>query len=384
MTMLYIHGATVLTPDEWIEHAAVLVENGHIVQVEQCPTAAPPAGADVIDGSGLLLAPGLIDLQLNGAFGDDFTANPHTIWSVAQQLPRYGVTAFLPTIITSPPTTVAAAQQVLRERPSDFRGTEPLGLHLEGPFLNPQKKGAHNPAYLRDPDLDLVAGWSLNTGVRLVTLAPELPGAIDVIEQLAARGVVVSAGHSMATYAEAQRGFEAGVGYGTHLFNAMSSLGHREPALPGALLSHADAVVGLIPDGIHVHPALVQLIWQIKGPRGVNLVSDAIAALGMPPGTYHLNDLEIVVTERESRLLNGTIAGSIVSLDEAVRNLVAYTGCASEDAITTATSTPADVLHLGHERGRVQAGYRADLVLLTPELEVTTTIVGGNIVYRNG
>lgn len=380
---LYIHGATVLTPDERIEHAAVLVEHGRIVQVEQRDDTSLPAGADAIDGSGLLLAPGLIDLQLNGAFGDDFTANPHTIWNVAAQLPRYGVTTFLPTIITSPQATIAAAQQVLGERPANFQGSEPLGLHLEGPFLNGQKQGAHNPAYLRAPDHDLVADWSPGTGVRLVTLAPELPGALPVIRQLAARGVVVSAGHSMATYDEAQRAFEAGVRYGTHLFNAMSSLHHRDPALPGALLSYADAVVGLIPDGIHVHPALVKLIWQIKGRRGVNVVSDAIAALGMPPGTYHLNDLDIIVTECESRLPDGTIAGSIVSLDEAVRSLVAYTGCTPEDAITTATSTPADVLAIGHERGRVQAGYCADLVLLTPELKVTTTIVGGNVVYRN-
>jgi N-acetylglucosamine-6-phosphate deacetylase len=380
---LYIYGATVLTPDERIEHAAVVIEHGRIAGVEQRVDAAPPAGADVIDGSGLLLAPGYIDLQLNGAFGDDFTANPHTIWNVARQLPRYGVTAFLPTIITSPPDTIAAAQQVLGERPPDFRGTEPLGLHLEGPFLNGQKKGAHNPAYLRAPDLDLIADWSSNTGVRLVTLAPELPGALDVVRQLAARGVVVSAGHSMATYDEAQRGFEAGVRYGTHLFNAMPMLHHRDPALPGALLSDSCAVIGLIPDGIHVHPALIKLIWQIKGRRGVNVVSDAIAALAMPPGTYHLNDLEIIVTEHESRLPDGTIAGSIVSLDQAVRNVVAYTGCAPEDAIATATSTPADVLHLGHERGRVQTGYHADLVLLTPELKVITTIVGGNIVYRS-
>jgi N-acetylglucosamine-6-phosphate deacetylase len=206
---------------------------------------------------------------------------------------------------------------------------------------------------------------------------------LDVVRQLAARGVVVSAGHSMATYDEAQRGFEAGVRYGTHLFNAMPMLHHRDPALPGALLSDSRAVIGLIPDGIHVHPALIKLIWQIKGRRGVNVVSDAIAALAMPPGTYHLNDLEIIVTEHESRLPDGTIAGSIVSLDQAVRNVVAYTGCAPEDAIATATSTPADVLHLGHERGRVQTGYHADLVLLTPELKVITTIVGGNIVYRS-
>jgi len=381
---LYMYGATLLTPDESIENAAVLVENALIAQVGQFAEVPPPAGADVIDATGLLLAPGYIELQINGAFGADFTADAHTIWNVAAQLPCYGITAFLPTIITSLPDNIAAARRVLaEERPLDFRGAEPLGLHLEGPFLNPHKKGAHNPNYLRTPDLTMTSDWSPANGIRLVTLAPELPGALDLVRQLASRGVVVSAGHSMATYHEANAGFEAGVRYGTHLFNAMSSLDHREPALPGALLSHPTTVVGVIPDGIHVHPALVKLIWQIKGRRGVNLVSDAMAALGMPPGTYWLNDFEVTVTERDARLANGALAGSILPLDQAVRNFIAYTGCSRTDALATVTSTPADLLGLGHQRGRVQEGQIADLVLLTPDLQVVTTIAAGTVVYRH-
>ena len=159
-------------------------------------------GAEVIDAAGLILAPGFIDLQINGAFGDDFTADPTTIWRVAERLPRYGVTAFLPTIITSPLEKVAAAQRVVTEGdPHGFRGRAPLGLHVEGPFLNPQKKGAHNPKYLRLPEPSMtLRNWSPETGVRLVTLAPELPGALEVIVALTERGVLVSEGHSMATY----------------------------------------------------------------------------------------------------------------------------------------------------------------------------------------
>ena len=163
-------------------------------------------------------------------------------------LPRYGVTSYLPTIITSPLENINHARHVLlEERPSTYHGAEPLGLHIEGPFLNPLKKGAHNPIYLQAPDAALVADWSPSNGVRLVTLAPELPGALPVIEALTSRGVVVSAGHSMATYDEALAGFAAGMRYGTHLFNAMSPIGHRQPGLPGALLSEPNLVTGLIP-----------------------------------------------------------------------------------------------------------------------------------------
>ena len=203
------------------------------------PAAPAPTN---INAAGLILAPGFIDLQFNGAFGDDFTADPATIWRVAEQLPRYGVTAFLPTIITAPLEKVAAGQKVVTDgRPDRFRGAWPLGLHVEGPFLNPQKKGAHNPKHLRLPSVEAVAGWSPETGVRLVTLAPELPGALEMIVALADRGVLVSAGHSMATFDQAVAGFDAGARYGTHLFNAMPTLGHRDPGLAGALLDRSAA-----------------------------------------------------------------------------------------------------------------------------------------------
>ncbi len=236
--MLAITNATIYTPTLNHSDTAVLIHNGRITLL--CPTAelSIPPDAQRIDATGRLLVPGYIDLQFNGAFGHDFTADPATIWPVSAMLPRYGVTSYLPTIITSPLETINHARRVLlQERPSTYRGAEPLGLHVEGPFLNPLKKGAHNPIYLQTPDPALVAGWSPTSGVRLVTLAPELPGALPVIAALASRGVVVSAGHSMATYDQALAGFAAGLRYGTHLFNAMSPLDHRQPGLPGALLS---------------------------------------------------------------------------------------------------------------------------------------------------
>ena len=380
--MQYIFNATLYTPAEVIPDGALLVEDGRIVACAPASTLGRPDSAAPVDAEGAAIVPGFIDLQLNGALGDDFTLDPATIWRVAAQLPRWGVTAFLPTIITSPLATVDQAQAVLAGcPPPGWRGAQPLGLHVEGPFLNLKKKGAHNPAHVRQPNLAHVAAWSPAQQVRLVTLAPELDGALDVIAALAARGVVVSAGHSTATYAQAQAGFAAGAAYGTHIFNAMPTLEHREPGLPGALLTTPGQVVGLIPDGVHTHPAIVALVWQMKGAAGLTLVTDAMAALGMPPGKYMLGDQEVTVTERDARLPSGTLAGSILAMDEALRCLLRFTGCSLHEALPTITSTPARVLGLT-DRGRLAPGAVADLVFLDDDLEVVRTLAAGDLVYE--
>ncbi len=376
--MLCIQHAKLFTPHQVIDDSAVIVDGGQIVAVGRARDNLCPPEAQPIDATGLILVPGFIDLQLNGAFGCDFTADPVTLWDVAARLPRFGVTSFLPTIITSPPETVSAAQSTLRKGPPpEFSGAAPLGLHLEGPFLSPAKRGAHNPAHLRAPDVNAVAGWSPSNGVRLVTLAPELPGALEVVRVLRDRGVVVSAGHSTATYEEARAGLEAGITYGTHLFNAMPPLEHRAPGLAAALLADPRAVVGLIPDGIHLHPAIVKLIWQSKGVAGVNVVTDAMGALGMAPGKYKLGDFEVTVDETTARLGDGRLAGSILSLDQALRNFSAFTGCSLNEALETVTATPAKVLGLT-DRGQIAPSFVADMVLLTPDLQVATTFVNGS------
>jgi N-acetylglucosamine-6-phosphate deacetylase len=380
--MNYVQHATIYTPGQIIDDGAIVIDDRRIVAVGTACQIPVPAGAHVIDAAGQIVAPGFVDLQLNGALGDDFTEDPDTIWRVAAALPRWGVTAFLPTIITSPLAQVGKAQEVLSAgAPMGWQGSIPLGLHCEGPFLNPHKKGAHNPCHLRLPTLEDVAGWSPASHVRLVTLAPELQGALPVIAALASRGVVVSAGHSMATYDEALAGFAAGAAYGTHIFNAMPSLGHRDPGLAGALLTTPEQTVGLIPDGVHTHPAIVALVWAAKGPQHLTIVTDAMAALGMAPGQYMLGDQEVTVTAREARLPSGTLAGSILAMDEALRRLIAFTKCSLADALKTITSTPADLLGLGHARGRIVPGAYADLVFLTPDLAVMKTMVEGSVVF---
>lgn len=378
--MLYLEHATLYTPETRLDDAALLIQDGIIKQVGRASVLTPPSNARRIDARGRLLVPGYLDLQLNGAFGDDFTAHPEAIWRVAAQLPRFGVTSFLPTLVTCPLERVDAALAVLQARPSGFQGAEPLGLHLEGPFLNPQKKGAHNAAYMQKPDSDLVPNWSRGNGVFLVTLAPELPGALALVEELATRGIIVSIGHTMADVNEANAGYSAGIRYATHLFNAMPPLEHRAPNAPGAVLANCDWVTGLIPDGIHVHPSLVKTIWNAKGTR-VNLVSDAMAALGMPPGIYRLNDFDCYVSDTAARLADGTLAGSILPLDRAVRNFIAYTGCSLSDALATVTTTPAELMNVDHERGRIAENMIADLALLDDALTVQLTIAAGEVVY---
>ncbi len=380
---LLIKRATLYTPERILRHYDLLVEDGLITAVH----ASGSWGVEdeehllVVEADGLVVTPGWIDLQLNGGFGNDFTDDPECIWDVAAKLPKFGVTAFLPTIITSPLEKIQQALDVIqRGPPPGWQGALPLGLHLEGPFLNPAKKGAHNPAHLRLPDLDMARNWLPEHGVRLVTLAPELPNALQLTQYLRRRGVIVSAGHSMATYNQALVAFEAGIVYGTHLFNAMPPLAHREPGLAGALLTNPEATVGLIADGIHTHPAMVAMAWHCKGSDRITLVTDGMAALGMPPGQYRLGDIEVVVSEDSARLVDGTLAGSIATPDVALRNIQRFTGCSLREALETLTSTPAALL--GLNKGRIGVGYDADLTVIDAGGEVVMTVVAGRIVYR--
>lgn len=380
--MFAIRHATVYTPDAILEDRLVIVAGGRIAEVQSSDHLLPP-GVAVRDAQGLILCPGFLDLQVNGGFGLDFTADPTTIWPVAAGLPRFGVTGFLPTVITSPPATARTAQQVLLAGPPDgWAGALPLGLHLEGPFLNPGKKGAHNPDYLRRPSLADISDWRPETAVRLVTLAPELPGAPDVITELSRRGVVVSGGHSLATYDQAQAGFAAGVRYATHLFNAMPALHHREPGLVAAALADPRVTVGLIPDGLHVHPALVALVRKLAGPDRLNLVTDAMAAMGMAPGEYLLGDYRVTVDGASARLEDGTLAGCVLSLDAILRAYRSFTGAPLEEMLATVTTTPARLLGLDERKGRIAPGFDADLVLMTPDLQIVETFVAGESIYR--
>ncbi|WP_051549331.1 N-acetylglucosamine-6-phosphate deacetylase [Nocardioides sp. URHA0032] len=291
--------------------------------------------------------PGLVDLQVNGAAGIDLTAEPHRLWEVAAALPAYGVVAFVATVITADPAARTTALATFRAGPpAGWSGAEPLGLHFEGPMLAPARKGAHPAHWLRPPSLDLVDGWSREAGVVLATIAPELPGALEVVERLTSNGVLVSVGHTDATAAEVASAVEAGARVVTHLGNAMPPLLPREPGPVGAAFGGSDLVAGLIVDGHHLDPLFVRTAWHALGPDRFLSVSDTTAALGLPDGPARLGDQDVVVSGGTVRLVDGTLAGSAASLAECLRLLVAQTGCSREEAVATATSTPLRLLGL--------------------------------------
>lgn len=290
---------------------------------------------------------GLIELQVNGAGGFDLTGNPESVWQVGAVLRRFGVGVFLPTLVSPSWVIVDRARAAWAAgAPSAYEGAMPLGWHVEGPFIAPSRAGAHDPESLQAPDARKVADWSPASGIRMVTLAPELPGALELVAELVARGVVVSAGHSAATYDQAVAGFDAGIRSVTHLFNAMAPLDQREPGLVGAALADDRITIGLIPDGLHVHPALVALVRRTVGADRLAIVSDAIAALGMPPGSYRLANRDVTYDGGSARLSDGGLAGSVIALDEAVRNLAAFADVPVADAALAATVVPARLLGL--------------------------------------
>jgi N-acetylglucosamine-6-phosphate deacetylase len=355
---------------------AVAIEDGRIASLD---AASSLAGATRLDGRGLVAVPGFIELQLNGAFGHDFTAQPGTMWLVGEELARHGVTAFLPTIVTSPRGTVDAALDAQRHPPPTTGGALPIGLHVEGPYLATERAGAHDPALLRDPDLDELRAWTHEPGIRILTMAPERAGAMEAIRLLADRGVVPAVGHTNADAATATAAVDAGARYATHLFNAMPPFGHRMPGAAGALLADSRVTVGLILDRHHLDPIVVSLVERMARGR-ISLVSDAIAALGLPDGTYGLGSMEVEVRDDAARLSSGTLAGSVTPLDACMRAFAAMTGAVAE-AVSAVTAVPARLLALDDGRGALAVGGRADVVLLDAELEVQATIVGGEVAF---
>lgn len=325
-----------------------------------------------------ILSPGWIDLQCNGALGRDFSISDE-FDGVPGFLAATGVTGFLATVVTARSASYRPIIERLAVLGSET-GARCLGIHLEGPFLSPQYRGAHNPEWLRGFDDPLVEELAAEQ-IRMITLAPEMDGGREVIGRLCGRGTVVSAGHSAATFQESLDAFEAGVGAGTHLFNAMPPLHHREPGLAGALLQPTSPPTGLIADGRHVHQAMLRLAWAARGAEGLFLVTDAIPSVGLPSGEYELSGQRVIMGAEDARLADGELAGSVLRMNEAVSRFAAWTGDL-HGALRAASETPARVLGLAGRRGCLEPGYDADILLLDDRLNVLETLVAGETVYR--
>ncbi len=360
-----ICGGDVLTPTGWQEFDLNIVD-GVI-------SGDADSHGEVVDASGLRIVPGFIDLQINGGWGLDLQRDPASMWALAGRLVEVGVTSFLPTLTTNGYSRRREAFNAWRSGPPASGelakgGADPIGWHIEGPWLAPSRHGAHSRELLQRVPDDVPVDYTPAGGVRLVTLAPELSGATAMVNALTRQGVVVSVGHSEATPAQARAAFDAGATMGTHLFNAMSGVHHRDVGLATALLVEP-VYVGMIVDGVHVDPDVVRLAWRLAGNRLI-AVSDAVPFMGTAAAS----------PDDAVRLFDGTLAGSSIGLDRAVGNLVAFTGCSLAEAVATVTEIPASCLGLT-DRGRIEVGRRADVVALDADGRAVLTFVAGQLLH---
>lgn len=361
-----------------LEPGTLIVENGRIASIHRGVARDGDLPSNVYDAD--VVTPGLIDLQVNGGWGREATADPRDIDHISRSMLATGVTAWLPTIVTSPASAYPPLFEAWPGHDPDA-GAVPLGYHLEGPFLTLEKKGAHNPEHILAAPDELIDLWAEQESIALVTLSPERESNLARIRQLADAGFLVSLGHTNATYEQFVAGVDAGARMATHLFNAMTSIHHREPGAMVATLVDDRVVTGLIPDGIHTHPAMVRLAIKAKGVDGIAIVSDMMAACGLGPGTYPLASMEVTVTEDSARLADGTLAGSILTMDQALRNLVEWSEVTPGEAFHMMTAVPARLLD-DSTRGRLVAGARADLALWGDDLSARGVFVNGRSAWQ--
>jgi N-acetylglucosamine-6-phosphate deacetylase len=368
---LLLTGARVHTPAEEPAGTWVAVAGARI---EAVGTGPPPAAARTEDLAGRILAPGFVDLHVHGGGGAHFmSGDPEACVGAARFHARHGTTGLLATTLSAPREELAAAVRAIA------RAEDPmiLGVHLEGPWLSEKRRGAQEAEHLRPPDRAELDALLAAGPVRLVSLAPELPGALPVIEAIAAAGAVPALAHTDATYAQASTAIDAGARHAVHVFNGMRPLHHREPGVLGAVLDDPRVTCELIADGLHVHPAAARLLHRAKGTAGTVLVTDAIEATGLEDGDYRLGHTPIRVTGGRAETPEGSLAGSTLTMDAAVRHAHEWLGVPLADALAMATTTPAAVIGFQDRKGRIAPRCDADLVVLDDALAPVATFVAG-------
>ena len=380
MRLVALRGRIVTDYEVWPD-GTILLGEGSIADVSPDDSLVAEAH-EVHDHAGSLILPGFVDLQVNGAFGVDVASESERLPELSEALLSTGTTSYLPTVISSPEDLYEEALPAIgAAENSNGHGAEVLGVHLEGPFISVEKRGAHAAAHILSPDTDLLARLLDLGPVRMVTLAPELEGADELSVLAATRGAVVSAGHTDVAFEMAYDALDGQVAGVTHLFNAMRAMHHREPGLPGAAFAHPRAVCGLICDGLHVHPEMVGLAFRMLGPDRLCLVTDAIAAAGMEEGEYRLATRIVYVEGGVPKLGSGAIAGSVLNMREAFKNILAFTGCTIPEAARMASTSPARLIGEGRRKGRLAPGYDADVTILAPDLSVQAVWLCGEQAY---
>ena len=382
MALKHIIGGKIVLPDRIITGKALAFddESGKIIGIvdEQA------VKSDVIDAGGCYVAPGLVDIHIHGYLGmDTCDANPEGIKKMAYGIAKNGVTAFLPTTMTVAKDEIIASLNAVRsvkEESKSWQGAEILGVHAEGPFINPKKKGAQAEANILPPDADFILENA--DIIKSVTLAPEMDKDHACIKKLAKESdVLISMGHTDATFEEAMSGVKDGVRHATHLFNAMSALAHRNPGVVGAAFASEGVSVEVIADTFHINPGLYSIIAKIKGTDKTVLITDCTRAGGMPDGEYELGGQPIYLKGIECRLADGTIAGSVLKLNDAVKNLITHTDLPPYEVFKMASLNPAAAVKCDDRIGSLEAGKDADIIITDESINIIRTIKKGKTIY---
>lgn len=366
-----------------LESGSVLVEKGRITTVDE-GVPAHAEGLEVIDGKGRLLIPGMIDVHIHGANGYDMMdGTVKSIQEVSKTCAATGCTSFLVTSISSKLEDLLRMIDNVKLVAGEEQGAVIVGIHTEGPYLNVKRKGMQNEAFLRHPDKAEMENVIEQAGalLKMVTVAPELPGGMELIFYLSGRGIIVAIAHSDATYDEATEAFRLGASHITHCFNGMRPIHHRDPGLVVAAFEQPQVSLQAIVDNVHLHPAIVRLMHRVKGPDRMVLITDALQAMGLGDGEYRFGGHQVKVVGGVAQLADGTLASSTVTMNEALKNTVEL-GISLWDAVTMASRTPANILGL-HQKGRIAPGADADLVLLDEDFQVVWTMIGGNVFRRD-
>lgn len=380
---LQIVGGTLLTPYQRLANHTLTIEDGQIASMRPASTGEGLKTDRVIEADGMWVVPGFIDVHVHGANGfDAMDAAPEAIHGMATYFARHGVTSYLPTTMSASYDEVLAAARNVASTPQPATGAHHLGVHLEGPYLNPEHGGAQLVEALRDPDPDEYRAWFETGMVRLVTLAPEREGSEELIRYAVEQGAELAVGHSGASYEQVRAAAGLGLRQSTHTFNGMLGLHHRQPGTLGAVLTDDRIYAQVIVDLIHVHPAVVKLLVRTKGIQRTILITDAMRATGLADGEYDLGRQTIRVREGVARTGAGNLAGSTLTMDAALRNVMAAAGLSLQEALPMATTVPAEAMGLAGEKGTLAVGADADVVVLDQDLNVKLTVVRGNIAFE--
>ena len=362
---------------------SILIEDGTITQVGQVKPSSDCG--DVLDAQGRIIAPGFIDVHIQGAGGADvLDATEEALKAISQTCARFGTTGFLATTVFKPNQKNEHLALAAESVNQDLGGANLLGIHLEGPFISPEKKGMILPGCICPPSLQTLDEIFAITGGRLkiMTISPESQESLQIIRRLVDSNVIASFAHSGATYEQTLAGFDAGISHVTHTFNAMSPIHHRSPGPLIAIFETEHVTAQIIADGVHIHPAVLRFAFETLGPNGVIPITDGMQAMGLPDGKYIYNGVEYESKDGTARYEDGTLIGTALGLSQLLKKLMNFTGCGLDVAIRAATWNPAKLLGLEDKKGSIAPGKDADLVLLDSDCDVHTTIVGGKIVFQ--